>query len=141
MKLIDWLLNMEEINGNDLCPTYLYRWTVLRTPWFAIYLHHFVGDDWSRDLHDHPKRFLSIGLWGRYIEDTPERSKTFTAPWIRSFPPEHIHRIRLYEGEQCWTICIVFQAVRAWGFWHAGQWIPWRQYVGSETADRMKSCE
>lgn len=138
---IEWFFKIEEINGHGTCPTYMYRWTLLRTWWFAVYLHHFVGDDWSRDLHDHPKRFLSIGLLGRYIEETPGRSRTFTAPWIRTFPAEHIHRIRLYEREQCWTICVVFKSVRPWGFWHDGQWIPWREYVTSDTAEQMKSCE
>lgn len=55
----------EEINGGGLCDTYLYRW-VLLTLWGGrrLYLHHFVGDDWARDMHDHPKRFITVGLWG-----------------------------------------------------------------------------
>lgn len=138
-RFIDWFFVMEEINGHGLCPTYMYRWTVLRTPWFAIYLHHFVGDDWSRDMHDHPKRFISLGLNGRYIEETPGHSRTFTAPWLRSFSANHIHRIRLYEGEQCWTCCIVLKHVRQWGFWRDGIWIPWRDYVFGGNA--RKACE
>ncbi len=140
MRWIDRFLKMEEINGHDACPTYMYRWTLLRMPWFAIYLHHFVGDDWSRDMHDHPKRFVSVGLRGRYIEETPGLSKTFTAPWLRTFPADHIHRIRLYEGEQAWTLVAVLKTVRPWGFWHAGQWVPWRAYVGSDAAEKMKTC-
>lgn len=139
-RFLDWWFVLEEINGHGVCPTYLYRWTLLRTPWFAFYLHHFVGDDWSRDMHDHPKRFVSIGLKGRYIEETPGFSRTFAAPWVRTFPADHVHRIRLYEGEQCWTFVIVLQHVRPWGFWHDGQFIPWRKYVVSETAKQMKSC-
>lgn len=66
----------EEINGGTRCPTYLYRWTLLQKHGrFSIYLRHFVADDWSRGLHDHPKRFISIGLWGWYIEDTPTGSR------------------------------------------------------------------
>lgn len=118
MSWLNKFLLMEEINGHNVCPTYLFRWTLLRTWWFAVYLHHFVGDDWSRDMHDHPKRFLSIGLRGRYVEETPE-----------------------YENEDCWTLAVVFKAVRPWGFWHAGQWVPWREYIGSDDAKAMKSCE
>lgn len=141
----------EEINGRDRCPTYLYRWTVLRSRWGSLYLHHFVGDDWSLDLHDHPKRFISIGLRGRYVELTPDptsgtKGKTFTAPWLRTFPAEHIHRIRMVRGwlresEDCWTLVLVLKATRPWGFWHLGKFIGWREYVGSETADKMKACE
>jgi hypothetical protein len=145
----------EEINGRNRCPTYLYRWFLLRTRWFKVYLHHFVGDDWSLDLHDHPKRFISIGLKGRYVEITPDpkygpgngqpRTKTFTSPWFRTFPADHIHRLRMVrkwngEPEECWTLVIVLRGTREWGFWHLGRFVHWRTYVGSETADQMKAC-
>ena len=69
-RLIDRVFAFERIDG-DRCP-YLHRW---RLASFGrkrfLYLHHFVGSDWSRDPHDHPKRFISIGLWGSYIEETP----------------------------------------------------------------------
>lgn len=149
----------EEINGANRCPTYLYRYFVAKTRWFNVYLHHFVGDDWSRDLHDHPKRFISIGLKGGYVEWTPdstivglgEKFEIFNAPWIRSFPADHIHRLAMIRSggrggstekfHECWTLVITLKAVRPWGFWHNGQFIGWRQYVNSETADKMKGCE
>ncbi len=134
----------EEINGADRCPTYMYRWVVLSTRWFKVYVHRFVADDWSRDLHDHPKRFVSIGLWGRYTEHGPGgRRREYRAPWIRTFPASHIHRITLPracggcgtpEGHahrdplgcyiplflplECWTLIVVGRPVREWGFWH-----------------------
>lgn len=142
----------EEINGHHRCPTYLYRWIVASTRWFKAYLHHFVADDWSLDVHDHPKRFISIGLRGSYIEDrlTADgylHSREYRAPWIRSFPADHIHRLRV-PSKDCWTLVIVLQTVREWGFWHSDisgwRFMPWRSYVrgaDSETADRMKACE
>lgn len=142
--------NPEEINGAGRCPTYLYRWFLLKTRWFNVYLHHFINDDWSLDLHDHPKRFISIGLRGRYVELTPDpkggtKTRTWTAPWVRSFPADHIHRLRMARGwlgeiEDCWTLVITLKAVRPWGFWHLGKFIGWREYVDSETADEMKAC-
>lgn len=134
----------EEINGGERCPTYLYRWVLFHTRWLGIYLHHFVGEDWSRDLHDHPKRFVSIGLAGGYVEETPNGEREYRAPWIRSFPAEHIHRLRLGRHKDCWTLVIVFAAVRTWGFWHEGLFIPWREYVMgkmSAVADSMVSCK
>jgi hypothetical protein len=142
MKLLNRLFKLEEINGKNRCPTYLYRWTLLACRWFSVYVHHFVGDDWSRDMHDHPKRFISIGLKGQYVEETPHGSQRYRAPWVRSFPAHHIHRLRLVPGTgDCWTLVIVLRAVRPWGFWHEGRWIPWKEYVGDEgIADKMKSC-
>jgi hypothetical protein len=162
----------EEINGAHRCPTYLYRWflygdrsrdsligRIFGKPMFKVYLHHFIADDWSLDLHDHPKRFISFGLRGRYVELTPRKSdidgkmfavqsKTFTAPWVRSFPAEHIHRLRMvrrWDGslEDCWTLVIVLRGTREWGFWHLGRFIPWLSYVrgaDSHIADKMTAC-
>lgn len=152
------LFNIEEINGGHRCPTYLYRWTLFQPSWcrslwrgFGIYVHKFVGDDWSRDLHDHPKRFISIGLRGRYVEWTPSAYRPgldvpyiYTAPWLRTFPASHIHRITLCADRQpCWTLVIVLRSVREWGFWHEGQWIYWKDYVrgsASHIADKMRAC-
>lgn len=154
-RWLNRLFELEEINGGNRCPTYLYRWTLVKWRGRGVYLHHFVGDDWSRDLHDHPKRFISIGLWGRYVEETfrpgaehcpcelgheHKRETVFRAPWIRTFPANHIHRLSLVDGRPCWTLVIVLKSVRRWGFWHDGRFIGWREYVGSEAADRMKSC-
>lgn len=132
---------MEEING-ERCPTYMYRWELLRIGrFFGIYLHHFVGNDWTRDLHDHPKRFISVGLKGRYIEETPQGQRIYRAPWIRTFPATHIHRLRLVTpAEDCWTAVIVLRPVRQWGFWHRGSWIPWKTYLDTPHADDMKDC-
>jgi hypothetical protein len=141
-SVINWLRRQfptEEINGAGRCPTYLYRNHLLSCRWFKVYFHRFVADDWSLDLHDHPKRFVSIGLRGRYRETTPKGDRVFRAPWIRSFPAEHLHRISLVSRE-CWTLVIVFAASRKWGFVHSGKWIGWREYVNSDTATEMKSC-
>lgn len=142
------LFPREEINGAGRCPTYLYRWTLLRLgKWFAVYLHKFVGDDWSTDLHDHPKRFISIGLRGRYVEITECKRRPgilqyhdWRAPWFRSLAATHKHRLRMVPGETCWTICIVLRPVREWGFWADGAFIPWRTYIRSKRADDAKAC-
>lgn len=168
MTWLDRWLRLEEINGGERCPTYLYRWTLFqprRPRWFwrgfGIYVHKFVGDDWSRDLHDHPKRFISIGLKGSYIEETPildawdrehfklkylgkTRQVTYRAPWLRTFPATHIHRLMLCADRRpCWTLAIVLRSVRDWGFWHEDQWIHWKEYVrgsASAIADKMRAC-
>ena len=140
LRLIDRFFHLEEINGGERCPTYLYRWTLVRLgKWLAVYVHHFVGDDWTTDFHDHPKRFVSIGIAGEYTEETPSGSRVFRAPWIRTFPAEHVHRISLHKGT-CWTIAIVFKAIRPWGFITRNGWVPWRQYVGSSQADQATNC-
>lgn len=163
-----WLRNPEEINGDNLCPTYLYRWTLLTIPIerargrkprnVRVYLHHFVGNDWALDPHDHPKWFLSIGLRGSYVEYTFDKSGEATgrqrwyAPWIRFFRATHIHRI---EATNAWTLVIVGPEQRQWGFWlsdgrngrQSGKyiaslihdWVDWRSYIVEHGAER-KDC-
>ena len=152
MRLLDRLWERDEISGDGRCPTYLIRWTiwqakrkVLRT--CGLYIHCFVADDWAGDMHDHSKRMITIGLKGCYLEEwldpftrTP-MSRRYTAPWIRTFPASHIHRIRLVDGQPCWTFAVMLRASRTWGFWHKGQWIIWRDYMKSEIASAMKSCQ
>lgn len=130
---------MEEINGGNTCPTYLYRWTILRVGSIAVYLHKFVGEDWSIDKHDHPKRFWSIGLRGWYYEDTPMGVAKWSAPWFRTFPATHVHRLFGPTSERpCWTLVITGPAVREWGFWQFGRFIPWREYVRGDK--KRKAC-
>jgi hypothetical protein len=149
-RLLSRLFRMEEINGGERCPTYMYRWTLLRAFGCAAYLHKFVADDWSRDLHDHPKRFISIGLWGHYVEHAPlwpdqrsdeQRHTLFQAPWIRTFPATHVHRLSGPTPEHpCWTLVIVGRPVRDWGFWSSGRWTLWTKYLASPNASANKAC-
>ena len=150
-RLLNWLFTREDIDSGGRCE-YLHRWWIRRSRGWGCYLHHFVGNDGSRDLHDHPRRFISIGLWGSYEEITPLRNNDGTvnwdvedmtryqAPWIRSFPATHIHRVVLDPGCTCWTLLIVMPVSREWGFWPKGRWVLWRDYLTSSRADEMKDC-
>ena len=159
MGLLNRLFRHEELSGDEACPTYMHRWTLMGFGRYGkVYLHKFVGDDWCIDPHDHPKGFLSIGLKGRYWEDyylvTPnsafllDHGREWRAPWIRYFPPEHIHRISLYRRSlrdytpvPCWTLCVVGRARRPWGFWLRGEkhWVVWNKFV-SKYGKARKAC-
>lgn len=144
-RLATFLLGVpEEINGARRCPTYLYRWQVgPRVLGCRLYVHRFVADDWSFDLHDHPKRFVSLGLRGSYVEEAPDGSRTrYAAPWLRSFPATHRHRLVL-DGGQCWTLVLVLRTTREWGFWSGGKFVHWKAYVfgaSKHLADERRTC-
>lgn len=141
------------IDGRGRCPgRYLVRWPLLKFPkWMksmdgaGIYLHKFYGSDWSEDFHDHPKTFISIGLWGSYVDEhygegfhygEPVKvvRTRYRAPWIRRFGALHTHRL-VVESPPVWTLVIVLPAWREWGFWTPTGWIPWYRYVKSDRAD------
>ena len=120
-NFIDRLFRMEEMNGG-------YRWELARVGGLRIDLHHFVTDDWLGDMHDHPARGISIGLFGKYREETPRGARIYRAPWVRSFPASHTHRITMVDRGSCWTIMIMLKPVRTWGFWTSAGWKPWDEY-------------
>lgn len=141
-QFINRLFRFETIDRNGATERYLRRWTLLRLRGGrAVYLHHFVGSDWSGDLHDHPKSFLSVGLWGSYIEECHGRlgwwsdrrgqivRRRWRAPWVRRFRATHAHRLLLPEGGNCWTLVYVGPLQRDWGFYTATGWMRWDEYV------------
>lgn len=144
-RILDRFCHYETMSGNGACPVYLERWILGEAFNCGAYLHHFIGDDWAIDPHDHPRRFISIGLRGWYWEDvfdpsTGRRRSTFRfqAPWFRSFPADHLHLVRAAECGDCWTLVIVLPKSRAWGFVQDGQWIPFKRYVFGGKS--RKSC-
>ena len=168
-RLLSLILPRETIDGNGRCP-YLQRWRLLRTKTLAVYIHRFIASDWSRDLHDHPRRFISIGLKGGYWERIPVqtaidaaapgaasrwnlpfesgRGQTMAgtvrryhrAPWLRTFGPTHIHRVEIDPGAMCWTLVIALRSTRPWGFWPEGRWVPSTEYRTSTRADLAQDC-
>ena len=125
------------ISEEDIETSYMHRWRLLSLPRKRkLYLHHFFGDDWSKDFHNHPKAFISIGLWGSYIEHRlielasgkpVVRKKEYKAPWIRRFGPDHAHRVE--TPRSCWTLVYVGPHVQPWGFFRLGKWIPYKTYL------------
>ena len=133
---IDRVFRFEIIDGHGAVALYLHRWRLLSLGGGrAVYLHHFLGSDWSRDLHDHPKPFVSIGLRGGYVEETfnpvqlVTKRRQWRAPWIRRFPAWHVHRLRITRARPTWTLVYVGKAVRDWGFWTPAGWVEWSVYV------------
>lgn len=170
-RLLGRLCAYETMSGNGRCPVYLERWTLLKLFGCALYLHHFLGDDWAADPHDHPRRFVTIGLWGWYWEDVYQphdfecphpqcyegwlhsdedvtcdgpcrvcgpTTKRYSAPWFRTFPASHLHRVRAAECGNTWTLVLVLPKSRPWGFVQSGAWIPWKRYTFGKEA--RKSC-
>ncbi|MBB5037133.1 hypothetical protein [Prosthecobacter dejongeii] len=152
-RLLNRLCFYETMSGAGRCPVYMERWTLALRFGCGIYLHRFIGDDWATDPHDHPRRFISIGLKGWYFEDIyyhpeiyldrdgPLKGKTVMqetrvhiAPWVRTFPAHHLHRVRASECGDCWTLVIVLPKSRSWGFVQDGQWIGFREYVFGDKA-------
>lgn len=133
MKALFWTLDRlfpREVIGLRNEDPYLIRWVLRRgADGSGIYLHLFIGDD-AADPHDHPKDFVSIGLWGSYDEEVfvPDHKWVHhRAPWFRKFGPTHVHRIVLC-GAFVWTLVKVGPTLKDWGFYTPEGWIEWTKY-------------
>lgn len=143
-----------EVVGAPDCPLF-HRWTL--RPWadrkrpgksarWKLMIHHFLPDADDRDVHDHPRGFVSLVLWGRYDDwvpcedcdgegfrlpdDFPCRRCNHTGlrlgdrmrpGMIRHRRASHAHRTRV-GPKGCWTVVIMGPSLREWGFWRGGRW-------------------
>ena len=122
----------------------LKRWYILpRSYYFNCYLHQFVGSD-KRTPHDHPWWSLSITLWGggkekRYKDGKWKLNRLYPGRiFIRS--AAYTHRV-VIEAGPVWTLFITGPAIRSWGFWEDGEFIPWREFCDPEDKGRPKRDE
>lgn len=131
---------------------YLRRWHLIpRNRFFNVYLHHFVGSDDERALHDHPWASLSFLLRGTlreaYFDETDREEaeqygNNYAFSWwrVRWMRPVYrrakfSHRLIVMPGETAWTLFLTGPRIRAWGFWCPGGWKYWRDYESDGGCD------
>src|SRR6185437_4769614 len=90
---------------------------------------------YRQSLHDHPWDFISIILKGGYNEVTEttapgigEKYELITPGRILYRPAEWRQRVELINEQQSWSIILVGQRKRKWGFWPNGKWCFWRKF-------------
>ena len=118
------------------------RWRLLATPWFNIYIHNIMRSDEEAHPHDHPWHFLSIILWGGYIErwlgayeDWAYRDGIRSLRSNRRLPgtmvyhnAKDFHKITLLK-KSAWTLVFTFGKRRtSWGYQTQHGWIDHRAY-------------
>ena len=123
--------------GGVGCPC-LRRWALWNSKSQRVFLHRFIADEWSLDMHDHSAEMISIGIWGSYDEHTPEGVTRWRAPWVRRFPATWVHRITLVTPN-AWTLVWSGKKERPSGFWLRGKWTDVFSY--SFVAHLRKSCK
>lgn len=114
---------------------YLDRLRIIQTPLFGLYLHHIHRADREPDPHDHPWWMATVILAGSYVEavwpDKRDRSGYVMRGrprWsLRCLGRAAAHMITDVD-RPLWTLAFVGPKRGEWGFWHAGGFIPWREY-------------
>lgn len=120
-------------------PIYLIRYSLFTCPWFAIKLHRILMSD-DNCMHDHPWSFISIILWGGYVEESPDYSvmhKSVGFPYtlkrlygpgsILWRPTPSVHRLVIFQPAT--TLVITFKKKRNWGFYTSKGWVLWSTFI------------
>lgn len=110
---------------------YMRRW-LLRHPWGNVRLHNIRRSDSDRALHDHPFDFVSLILWGAYVEHRPATADPCGPTFERRYRmgqlnrcvAEQPHRLELREGP-VWTLVFCQKKRRDWGFHSPDGWVHW----------------
>lgn len=117
------------------------RWRILATPWFNIYIHNILRSDEDADPHDHPWSFLSIILWGgymeawlgayedwRYHEGQALRNSRRSPGTMVYHHAKDFHKITLLK-DSAWTLVFTFGKRRpSWGYQTRHGWIDHKAY-------------
>lgn len=141
-------------NLDNPAETYLTRYRIVQTPWFALYVHRMDGPDSRATFHDHPWSFISIILKGGYREsfiaeptaddwrhgplgDKQQREAWNPARWqMRQWVRWSIHRIQATDAHYIrnlfayptWTLLLVGRRRHVWGYWDTDGWTPFDEH-------------
>lgn len=116
-----------EVIGPADCPL-MVRWTLHASRLGKILVHHFLPNATDNVPHDHPSSFVTVVLWGAYLDiQASGEIEEMRAGVIRFRPAEHAH-ITEIGPRGCWTLVVMGRKRRPWGFWHSGRWWPWREH-------------
>jgi hypothetical protein len=94
------------------------RFTILKTRWFAVYLHKLNAPVWHQKCHDHPWHFWTLILIGGYWESSREGLKWRGPCTILYRTAKFSHNV-VTRGTG-WSIILTSHKKRDWGFMKCG---------------------
>lgn len=108
-----WIMWKEPV-GRAECP-YAYMF-MFNFYFFTIRVHHWIGSDDPRYMHNHAWWFITWVVKGGYTDIT-EQGKEHLKRWsIRYRPAHHKHTVQVDPGG-AWTVLITGRSLRKWGFY------------------------
>lgn len=105
------------------------RWEILRTRWFVINIHGIYHKDEDKHLHSHPWNFLSIVLWGSYMEEL-EGNKLNVRMFLNTAyrKAEAFHKIYHVYSKRVFTLNIMSTNTKPWGYQVDGSFVNHKEY-------------
>jgi hypothetical protein len=117
MRILKKLFKYQDIGWKEHGETF-YRYTILKTKLFTIYLHQLDAPLMHPQCHDHPWHFWTIILSGGYLERTDKNEIWRHPGTILYRNAKHTHNV-ITKGTS-WSLIITSHKVRSWGFINCG---------------------
>ncbi len=110
-KALRRVLPHKEIGWKEIGETFT-RFTLLKTPWFNLYLHRLDAPKPHELGHDHSWSFVTCILKGGYYEDSGDGWDWRGPLTVLYRPAEHCHNV--YTKGICWSIVATTRKFREW---------------------------
>lgn len=109
------------------------RWQIIQTRWFGIYFHCIYQADKDLHCHDHPWDYISIPLWGRFVERKKVKEGVYEFNpvhfgMIIKRKAEEFHQIYFLNSKKVYTLFLTGRRKREWGYDVNGKWYGWEEY-------------
>jgi hypothetical protein len=101
---------------------FMCRYRLVQTRFGCLYLHEILRSDEDLCLHDHPWRFVMLILSGGYSEVLPNGNRWRSPGTFLFRPAKFRHRIEV--ARPAWSLVVVGQKRRQWGFFTRWGWQP-----------------
>jgi hypothetical protein len=112
-------LPYKEIGWQDIGEVF-YRYQLLKTRWFNLYLHQLDAPAWHPvGCHDHPWWFVTVLLKGGYLE---RHVNGAVVEWNRRYPGQILYRSASHAHDvitpygRSWSLVLTGRKSRDWGF-------------------------
>lgn len=121
------------------------RWCIISIKnLFSINLHIIYKADEDNHLHNHPWNFISMVLWGRYVERLEDRLVNRFPLQISYRRKNVFHKIHMLLSRKVVTLNIMFSKQKEWGYKVDGGYVNSVEYRENKNFGRinnMVSCK
>lgn len=132
--------HLREIRGKD-DSVYLRRWEWFMRNGWSFKVHCFMRPDEHNCKHDHPWWFITLILWGGYIEHTDKGVFRRRPGMILYRPAKFRHLVAELPKGRAWTVVLTGARKRHWGFWTNAGWRYWREFVAAPASRLVLWCK
>lgn len=113
-KLLRAIFPNEDLGWKEIGETFV-RYTLMKTPWFRLYLHEVRAFNPHPHYHTHPWNFYTFILYGGYYEKTPTTDWTdIKTGTLHYHPHDFAHNV--ITGAVSWSLVLTGPKKWEWGF-------------------------